>query len=106
MNEDWNSEFIKQVLNRSPEQLDQFTLAHLRSARRQTLGRYEARSATVPLFAWAGEHIIRPASVLRHRSDYWIGTLLLAASLFSSIAYWQQTMENDTARAKQIARIQ
>ena len=96
MNEKWNPERIKQLLNRSLAQLDQPTLARLHAARLQAMNRHEARSATLPLFAWTGEHIIWHASAHRHRIYYWMGAILLAASLFSGIAYWQQTMDNDT----------
>jgi len=95
MDEKWNPEPIKQLLNRSLAQLDRPTLARLRAARMQALNRYEARSATLPLFAWAGEHVIWHAPAHRHSIHYWIGAILLAASLFGGIAYWQQAMDND-----------
>lgn len=97
MDEEWNSEPIKHMLNRSLAQLDQPTLACLRSARVQALNRYEAHNATLPLFAWTGEHLIWHASAHRYRDYYWIGVILLAASLFSSIAYWQQAVDNDSS---------
>jgi hypothetical protein len=97
MDENWNPELIKQLLNRSLAQIDQPTLAGLRSARMHALNRYEARSSTLPLFAWAGEHVIWHASAHRHRIYYWIGAMLLVASLFSSIAYRQQAMDSDTS---------
>jgi hypothetical protein len=97
MNKKWNSEPVKHLLNCSLAQLDQSTLARLRSARVQALNRYEARSSTVPLFVWASEHAIWHASAHRHRIYYWAGIILLAASLFSSIAYWQQAVDNDTS---------
>ena len=95
MDEKWNPEPIKQLLNRSLAQLDQPTLARLRAARMHALNRYEARGAPLPLFAWAGGHVIWHASAHRHRIYYWIGTILLAASLFSGLVYWQQAMDND-----------
>jgi len=95
MEENWNPESISQLLNRSLLRLDQPMLACLRSARKQALDRYEARRAALPLFAWAGEHIIWHESA--HRRYYWIGAILLAASLFSGITYWQQAMDSDTS---------
>ena len=97
MDEKWNPEPIKQLLNRSLAQLDQPTLAHLRAARLQALSRYEARSTTLPLLAWNGEHVAWHTSVLRHSIHYWIGAILLVFSLFSGIAYWQHAMDNDTS---------
>ena len=97
MDKNLNPEPIRQLLNRSLAQLDQPTLSRLHSARMQALGRHNARSATLPLFAWAGKHTIWHASEHRHSSYYWIGVLLLVISFFSGLAYWQQTMENDTS---------
>jgi hypothetical protein len=97
MDKNRKPEPIKQLLNRSLAQLDQSTLASLRASREQALGRYEVHSATLPLFAWAGEHTIWKASAPRHSGYYWIGVLLLVVSLFSSIAYWQQTIDSDTS---------
>ncbi len=97
MNKNWNPDMIKQLLNRSLAQLDQPIVAQLRDARMLALNRHETRSATVPLFAWAGGHIIRHPSAHLHRSYYWIGVLLLAASLLSSVTFMQQTMDNDTS---------
>ena len=58
MDEKWNPEPIKLLLNRSLAQVDQPTLARLRAARLQALNRHEARSASLPLHAWAGERVI------------------------------------------------
>jgi hypothetical protein len=97
MDENWNPEPIKQLLNHSLAQLDQPTLARLRSARAQALDRYERHNVTLPLFAWVGEHTICRASAHRHSSYYRMGVLLFVVSLFSGIAYWQLTMDNDTS---------
>lgn len=95
MDENWNPEPVKQLLNRSLAQLDQSTLTRLRSAREQALDHYAAHRTTLPLHAWAGEHAIWRAP--GYRSYYRIGLLLLVLSLFSSIVYWQQTLDNDTS---------
>jgi len=97
MDEKWNPEPVKQLLNRSLAQLEQPTLARLYAARLQALNRYEARSATSPLFAWDGEQVIWHTSAHRHSIHYWVGVILLAASLFGGIAYWQQAIDNDTS---------
>jgi len=65
MDEKWNPERLRQLLNRSLAQLDQSTLVRLRAARLPALNRHEARSAILPLFAWAGEHIIWNAHAAR-----------------------------------------
>ena len=97
MDEKWDPESIKRLLNLSLAQLDQPTLDRLSAARRQALNRYKARGATLPLFAWAGEHAIRHAPVHRHGTHYWMGAVLLAASIFYGMVYWQQAMDSDTS---------
>ena len=97
MDKKFDPEPIKQLLNRSLAQIDLTTLVRLHAARLQALNRYEARSSTLTLFAWAGEHITWHSSVPRHNIHYWIGAMLLGFSLFSGIAYWQQAMDNDTS---------
>ncbi len=95
MDENWNPERIKQLLNRSLGQIAPSTIARLNSARIHALNRYETGSVTLPLFTWIGEHIIQPAQA--PKGYYWIGAILLAASLYSGFTYWQQSAENDTS---------
>ena len=97
MDEKCNPESIKQLLNRSLAQLDQTTLDRLSAARMQALNRHQARRATSPLLAWAGEHAIWHPSVHHHGIHYWFGAILLAVGLFCGIVYWQQTTDNDTS---------
>ncbi|MGA8146215.1 MAG: DUF3619 family protein [Gallionellaceae bacterium] len=94
MDDKLNPELIRQLLNCSLERIDQSTLANLRSARLRALSRYEACSGTVPLFAWSDRHEIWHTSAHRHRVYYCIGAILLAASLFGGIAYWQQVRDD------------
>jgi Protein of unknown function (DUF3619) len=88
MDEQWNPEPIMQLLNRSLEEIDQSSLARLHAARLLALNSHEVRTATLPLFAWAGVHVIRHASAYHHRIYHWIGAILLAASIFNGIAYY------------------
>ena len=97
MEKEWDPEPVRQLLDRSLAQLDQPALARLRAARFQALNRYETHNATMPLVAWNGEHAIWYASAQRHSIHYWIGAILLAASLFSNIVYWQNAMDNDAS---------
>jgi Protein of unknown function (DUF3619) len=94
-----NSEPIKQLLNRSLEQIDQSTLAHLYAARTRALDRHEAcATAILPLFTWPGIHVIQ--RVLAHRQEIynWIGILLLAACISNGIVYyWQETLNNKSS---------
>ena len=99
MDEKWNPESIKQLLNRSLAQIDQPALARLRTARLQALNRHEARNATSPLFAWGGGQVIWHASAHRHSINYWIGVMLFVISMFGGIVYWQQSTDNDTGDA-------
>lgn len=94
MDDKLNPELIRQLLNCSLERIDQSTLANLRSARLRALSHYEARSGTLPLFAWSHGHKIWHLSAHRHRVYYWIGAILFAASLFGGIAYWQQVRDD------------
>ena len=93
MDEKLDPEFIRQLLNCSLDRIDQSTLANLRSARQRALGHHEARSGTLPLFAWSDGHEIFHASAVRQRV-YWFGAILLAASLLGGIAYWQQARDD------------
>jgi hypothetical protein len=97
MDEKWNPEPIKRLLNRSIAQLDRSTRIRLHAARTQALERHAARSAALPSWAWANVHIVGHASGHHHRIYYLIGTLLLAVCIFSGVAYWQQATDNDTA---------
>lgn len=97
MDEKWNPEPIKQLLNCSLEQLDPATLTRLRAARIHALSRHNTHAVSSPLLAWAGEHATWHTSAYRQSIHYWIGALLLAASIFSGIAYWQQETVNDTS---------
>lgn len=94
MDDKLNPELVRQLLNCSLDRIDQSTLAHLRSARLRALSHYEARSGTLPLFAWSEGHAIWHASAVRQRVYYWTGAILLAASLIGGIAYWQQAMDD------------
>jgi len=98
MNQKFDPEQIKQLLNRTLSRIEQPTLERLRDARAQALARYDARSTT-PAFAWSG-HSSRAghSSHSHHKSYYWAGAILLIACLFSGAAYWQHTTaEHDTS---------
>ena len=97
MDEKWDPESIKQLLNRLLAQIDQPALARLRTARLQALNRYEACSAASPLFAWGGGQVIWHTPAHRHSINYWVGAMLFVISLFSGVVYWQQAMDNDTS---------
>ena len=99
MDEIWNPDLIKQVLDSSLEQLDQATLTRLQAARIRALKHYQARNAALPLLTWVGENALWNTPAHRHRIYHWIGTVILVACLFSGIAYWQQAMDDDAADA-------
>ena len=90
---------IKQLLNRSLEQIDQSTFAHLHAARTRALNCHEAcATATVPLFAWAGVHVTHHVSTRLHKIYNWAGILLLAACISNGIVYyWQETIDNNAS---------
>lgn len=93
MNQQFQPEQIKQLLNRSLSRLDQPTLSRLHDARMQALAHYGARSAA-PAFAWAGN---RRAPHAHHKSYYGAAVVLLIALLFSVTVYWQQTTEHEVS---------
>jgi hypothetical protein len=94
MDDQWNLETIKQLLNPSLEQIDQSTLARLHAARTRALNSHEA-CATLPLFAWAGVDVIQYVSAHCHKVYNWTGILLLAACISNGIVYyWQETLNN------------
>jgi len=99
MDEILNPDLIKQVLDSSLAQLDQATLIRLHAARERALNHYQARNAALPLLAWVGEHALWNTPAYPYRIYRWIGTFILVACLFSGIAYWQQSMEDDTTDA-------
>ncbi len=90
---------IKQLLNRSLEQIDQSTFADLDAARTRALNCHEAcATATLPLFAWPGVHVIQHVSTRLHKICNWTGILLLAACISNGIVYyWQETMDNNAS---------
>ena len=97
MNENLNTESIRQLLNRSSDSLDQPTLEKLRDARMQALARYDARS-TVPALAWVRALTGSGGSSGSHRAQYyWAAAVLLAAFLFSDSSYWQHLTEHDNS---------
>jgi hypothetical protein len=92
----FNTEAVRQLLNRSTRQIGPLELERLRAARMGALEHYDARVATAPAFAWAGlGHFGFGA---RHsKSYYWAGAVLLAACLFGTATYWQQMTEHDNS---------
>jgi len=98
MNNNLNTESIRQLLNHSSAQLGQPTLARLCDARTQALARYDARSTT-PVFAWAGSTSTSSGHTTgSHRSQYyWAAAVLFVALLFSGATYWQHVIEHDNS---------
>ncbi|MBI1174794.1 MAG: DUF3619 family protein [Sideroxydans sp.] len=97
MNQQLNPEQIRQLLNRSAAQLDDPTLARLREMRTQTLERHTARHAHALALSGHGKHAPWHTVLQQHKPSLWIAGVLLAASILSGIAYWQQTSDNDTS---------
>lgn len=96
MNQQFQPEKIKQLLNRSVADIKPSTLERLREARTQALARYDARN-TAPAYAWAG-HAAKSGHSHWHKAYYWAGAILIAACLFGGAAYWHHTTtEHDTS---------
>jgi len=97
MNENLNTEAIRQHLNRSSARIEQPTLARLRDARAQAMARFDARS-TAPALVWAGALPgLGHATESHQKSHFWATVLLLAALLFSGAAYWQHSADHDNS---------
>jgi hypothetical protein len=93
--ESFNTEAVRQLLNRSTGQIDPLELERLRSARMRALEHYDARG-TVPALVWAGLGYLGLDA--RHsKAYYWAGAVLLAVCLFGTASYWQQMTEHDNS---------
>jgi hypothetical protein len=96
MNQNFNHDKIRQLLNRSLGQIESPTLERLRDARTQALARYDARHSTAPALAWAGHSAhARHGANSHHRPYYWAAAILLAACLFSGASYWRHASEHE-----------
>lgn len=98
MNQEFNVEPIRQLLNRSTARLGQAEVMQLRDARALALARYDEQHRTAPVLAWAGNltaAISGHASNSQHRLYYWAAAVLLAAGLLSGVAVWQHALEHD-----------
>lgn len=85
MNENLNPDTIRQLLNRSLDQLDQTTLSSLRRARAHALQRHATGSAYG-----------RWQLVATHNAAVaWFAAVLLVIGLSGGVTYyWQQTQDN------------
>ena len=97
MKENLNLDAIRQLLDRSASQIDQFTLARLHEARSQALAHAPAH-AQIPVLAWIDSHFRRFMPVKRHAAATWIAAALLLAGLLGGIGYyWQQPYDKNAA---------
>lgn len=95
MDKKWNPDQIRQLLDESLELLDESTLLSLRGARMRALSRYDACSASLPLFSWASESVNLYVLAPKRNIYNWIGVLLLVLAFLGGIAYWQQMKDKD-----------
>lgn len=88
--QDMQPEAVRQMLNRSLQQIDQPVLVKLQDARKLAMSHYRVQQ-TAPAFVWSGFALGGSGHTGAHRKvQYWAAAILLAACLFSGIAYWQQ----------------
>ncbi len=98
MDEQWNPDAVKQLLDSALGQIDQSTLVRLHAARAIAVNRRKAGTAILPLLAWSGVPVTQHAPVHRHKLYQWIGILLIAACIVNGIVYsWQQAMNDDAS---------
>ena len=87
MNQKFQPEHIRQVLDNSLEQIEPSTLARLHHAREQALARYDAASHAS---GWAARwHFDTP----HYKFRYFAAAAVFAAVLFSGMTYWQHVHE-------------
>jgi hypothetical protein len=96
MNQQVNTESIRQLLNRSTAHLEQPALTCLRDARAQALARFDACS-TAPVFVWAGSVLPGTGHIsgVQQKFHFWVTGLLLAALLLSGASFFKQITEHD-----------
>lgn len=85
MNNDMNTNEIRQLLNRSAGQLSEPTLASLRKAREQAMLRHDP-DALGRWAAWAGH--------VRHSPAAWVATLMITFSLVGGGVYYWEVHDN------------
>lgn len=66
MDEQWNPEAVRQLLDSALGQIDHSTLVRLHAARVIAMNRQKAGTAILPLLAWSGVPVTQHASVHRH----------------------------------------
>ncbi len=84
MNNDMNTNEIRQLLNRSAAQLPTETLASLRKAREHAMLRHDPEAHA--RWAWAGNW--------RHSPAAWVATLAITLSLLGGGVYYWQAHDN------------
>lgn len=85
MNDNLNLDAVRQLLNRSLEQLDHPTLASLRNAREQALQRH------TPDGIYGRWQLV----ATRNAAVAWFAAVLLVIGLSGGVTYyWQQTQDN------------
>ena len=97
MNRQLNLEQIRQLLNRSTAQLDETTLAALRTTRTRALERHVERHAHALTLSGHDKSGHWHAPGMHHKSYRWIAGLLLLVGIASGIAYWYKAPSNDTS---------
>jgi hypothetical protein len=90
-----NTERIKQLLNRSLDDLDRSTLVRLHDAHVKVMNHLQSRSKRMEFHACLGESATLHFAGLRHRTFRRTGIFLLAATILIGVAYWQQTAGDD-----------
>jgi hypothetical protein len=88
MENDINTNLIKELLNSSTTQIAPATLEKLRMARTNALG-HQRSSSSVPVLSWVGHHGGRHESYHMSKSMTWAVAALFVACLLSGAAFWQ-----------------
>lgn len=92
MNETLNTDTIKHLLNRSLMQMDSATLLELNKARERALA-VHAEVINTALVSPTSGQVASHDHAAHYRLRQWGVVLLLIASLFSCVAYWQHSSE-------------
>ncbi|BBE51608.1 hypothetical protein OYT1_ch2083 [Ferriphaselus amnicola] len=89
MNNDFNIDSVKRLLNRSLTQLDQPTLVRLSEARQRALTAH-TEDIRIPVLAESRGNTASHSEHSHHRLQQWGLILLLALGMFSCVTYWEQ----------------
>ena len=86
---------VSRLLQASLNEIDDATVAKLKSARLEALARYDYRKAPMPRLAWAGASGSRFGNLFSQRPLIFVAPLVAALLALGIAGYWQYLRQND-----------